>query len=491
MRKWCYKTRMTVRTIFSIYLIIALTLAGISSTAYADDSSNNSAPDSYVFALKEDENTQKMMEDLKNKYPQLKIDPINEINTMTIASEDYELLDQAQKYVNSKYKNMIEGGNKEQTITLKEFGTPSVMSQPLSQLTKSNHVQSRMLLPSNEGSNIYDAWRWDIKKVTSDGASYLIEKGNHNVKIGIVDSGVDVHHPDLKDNIVSPGKSLVPGVSSITDEIGHGTMVAGSIAANGNIKGISPEVGIVPYKVFQGYSADSSWIIKAIIEAANDDMDIINLSLGTYKSMKNKEDRATYLSYKRAIFYANKKGSLLVASSGTDGYDITNPMKLAEQMGLKNDLQLHMPGGLSNVVTVSATNLNDQLAYYSNYGTNVDIAAPAGDYGPNFADHQKVELEYMTLTTYPTTLPQSEIGKYLGFAPGYEFMIGTSLAAPKVSATAALIIVEYQEKYGKKPSPNTVKRYLYGGTVKGNETKRKLGNGIVNAKNSLDLVIKR
>ncbi|WP_269799239.1 S8 family serine peptidase [Bacillus xiapuensis] len=309
--------------------------------------------------------------------------------------------------------------------------------------------------------------------------------------MGIVDSGVDIHHPDLKHNIISPGKSLVPGVSSMVDEIGHGTMAAGSIAANGNITGVSPEVGIVPYKVFQGYSADSSWIIKGIIDAANDDMDIINLSLGTYKSLKNKEDRATYLSYMRAIDYANKKGSLLVASSGTDGYDLTTPKKLAEQMGLKNDLQLHMPGGLPNVVTVSATNLNDQLAYYSNYGTNVDIAAPAGDYGPNFADQQKVELEYMTITTHPTTLPQSELSQYMGFAHGYEFMIGTSLAVPKVSATAVLIIAEYQEKYGKKPSPHVIKRYLYGGTVQGNGTTRQLGNGIVNAKNSLDLVNKR
>ena len=121
----------------------------------------------------------------------------------------------------------------------------------------------------------------------------------------------------------------------------------------------------------------------------------------------------------------------------------------------------------------------------------VDIAAPAGDYGPNFLDKQQISLEYMTLTTYPTTLPQSELGKWLGFEQGYEFMIGTSLAAPKVSATAALIIAEYQEKFGKKPSPALVKNYLYRGATDGDGTTRQLGKGIVNAKQSLDLIKKR
>ncbi len=122
-------------------------------------------------------------------------------------------------------------------------------------------------------------------------------------------------------------------------------MIAGLIAADGKIKGVAPKIGIVPYKVFQGSSADSSWIIKAIVEAANDGMDVINLSLGTYKSIKDPEEGAVYLAYKRAIEYANSKGSLLVASSGTEGFDISNPFQLAKQRGYENDLQLHMPGG--------------------------------------------------------------------------------------------------------------------------------------------------
>ena len=496
MKKLHFKPRTTARLLFILCLVFVLTFTGVGAV-FASNSTNDIETDSYVYVLQENGNHQHMIEDVKEKYPTLKVDAINEINIITISSDDQNILENAHEYVKQNYQSIVEEASQEKPVTIKEFKLPSFPTLPIvNQLSRqrtfslSAHEQTKQI-QEIESPNIYAPWRWDINKVTSNGESYAIQEGNHDVKIGIVDSGIDINHPDLKDNIISPGKSLVPGVSSMEDQIGHGTMVAGTIAANGKIKGISPKIGIVPYKVFEGYSADSSWIIKAIIEAADDDMDIINLSLGTYKSLKSKEDRAIYTAYKRAISYANKKGSLLVASSGTDGYDMTSPTKLAKQMGVEGDAQVHMPGGLPQVVTVSASTRDDQLAYYSNYGAQVDLAAPAGDYGPNFADKQQISLEYMTLTTYPTTLPQSELGKWLEFEPGYEFMIGTSLAAPKVSATAALIIAEYQEKFDKKPSPAVIQRYLYEGATDGDGTKKQLGKGIVNAKQSLDLLNRR
>ena len=69
----------------------------------------------------------------------------------------------------------------------------------------------------------------------------------------------------------------------------------------------------------------------------------------------------------------------------------------------------------------------------------------------------------MVLTTYPTNLPQSQLSEWLGFDRGYELMIGTSLAVPKVSATAALVIAEYKEKFRLKPSNGFVKTRLYQG----------------------------
>nr|WP_239589640.1 S8 family serine peptidase [Metabacillus crassostreae] len=316
-----------------------------------------------------------------------------------------------------------------------------------------------------------------------------MEKGNHNVKVAVVDSGIDFNHPDLAPNIIDKGKSFVPGITTTQDYLGHGTMVSGVIAANGNIQGVAPEVGLVPYKVFHTDAADSMWIIEAIVEAAKDDMDVINLSLGTYKSIKNKEDHAVIEAYRRAAKYATKEGSIIIASSGTDGYDMSKPKDLAKQLGEPGDAQIHLPGGgLSEVVTVSATNNVDQLAYYSNFGRQVNIAAPAGDYGENYETTGQMQLAAMTITTYPLNIPQSELSKYVGFEHGYEFMTGTSLAAPKVSAVAALIIAEYQEKYNKKPTVKQIKKYLYKGASRVAAPKREVGVGIVNAHESLKAI---
>lgn len=338
-------------------------------------------------------------------------------------------------------------------------------------------------------NNAYDEWRWDIDEVTNNKESYKIEKGTHDVKVAIIDSGIDFNHPDLKNNIISTGKSFVPGENSTEDNLGHGTMVAGVIAANGNIKGVAPEIGIVPYKVFKDGTADSSWIIEAIVEAANDDMDVINMSLGTYKSLKLKEDQATIKAYKKAIKYANKKGSLVVASSGTEGFDLTSPKNLATQLGKENDVLIHLPGGgTKGVITVSATNNKQKLADYSNFGSQINIAAPAGDYGDEFETEGKIKLKAMTITTYPTSIPQSLLSQQVGFEHGYEFMIGTSLAVPKVTGVAALIISEYKEKYGKKPSVKQVENYLYKGVNKVNLPNNQIGEGITNAHKSLKLI---
>ncbi|APH06403.1 S8 family peptidase [Bacillus weihaiensis] len=492
MKRLHCKFKGSFRKLFSLCVILIFTFTS-ARTVFATDVVKDLEKDSYVFVLKENTATQNIVRDLEGKFLDLNINDIEEIGTITISSSNTDEVKEAKDYLSKNYETYIEEVSEEKEVTIEEFQllNAAAVTQIKKQKTFNAASQQTLQEVQEEEENIYDPWRWDINKVTSNGDSYELQEGNHTVRIAIVDSGIDSNHPDLRANILDSGKSFVPGVSATVDEIGHGTMVAGTVAANGKIKGISPKIGIVPYKVFEGYSADSSLIIEAIIQAADDDMDVINLSLGTYKSLKSKEDRAIYLSYKRAISYANRKGSLLVASSGTNGYDMSNPFKLAEQMGLTNDLQVHMPGGLANVVTVSATTLDDQLAYYSNYGSNVDIAAPAGDYGPKYLEKQQVDLEYMTLTTYPTTSPQSDLSKLLGFEQGYEFMIGTSLAAPKVSATAALIIAEYQEKYGRKPLPAVTKSLLYRGASDGDGTRKELGRGIVNAKNSLDYLNKR
>lgn len=437
---------------------------------------------SYLFVFKEGSNLGRLSEDLKDKYKNINIDRIDDISAMRIESKGSYYSKEINDYISKKYKAILQDYSKEDII----FTEPLI--KPIGNIVQKGVYRSTTI----EEENPYQKWGWDIDKVTENGESYKTEEGNHEVKVAIVDSGLDFNHPDLKENIIEKGKSFISGITDTQDNLGHGTMVAGTIAANGKMKGIAPKVGIVPYKVFDKSGADSFDVIRAIIQAAQDDMDVINLSLGTYKSVKNKEEHATYTSYIRAIDYAKRKGSVVVASSGTEekGFDISDPIALAKQRGFGQDAQYHLPGGLSNVITVSASNKEDLLALNSNYGSNITIGAPGGDYGPLWISEGKADVRYMTMTTYPTNLPQSIVSQYVGFEKGYELMIGTSLAAPKVSATAALIIAEYKEKYGVKPSPEQVEHILYTGAELSTIVKapNHFGHGIVNAKKSLDIV---
>lgn len=337
-----------------------------------------------------------------------------------------------------------------------------------------------------DGSDYYEQWSWGIKQVTEQGRSFEEQPGSHNTVVAVIDSGIDPNHPDLQANLIARGESFVPGVTDTIDRLGHGTMVAGSIAANGKLLGVGPNLGIVPYKVFHQGSGESTWVIDAIIEAAKDDVDVINLSLGTYKSLKDKDERLTIKAYMRAILFARKAGTVIVAASGNGGYNLNSPKKLAEQKGLEHDLLIYVPGNLPGVMMVGATNRQNELTAYSNYGHQVDVSAPGGDYGPRWEDEGIPTITSFCLTTYPTTMPQSDLSSYLGFDKGYELTIGTSLAAPKVSAAAGLLIEEAKEQ-GRSLKPQQVVHLLKhtANSFADRENRKKGGAGIVNVNEAL------
>lgn len=389
---------------------------------------------------------------IKSKFPSISWEAIPEINFVKLSHVKSEKL--VTQFIKEEFQieDVGKGSRFESPVLNKDV-------IPLS-LTKKNHTLS-------DAWSTYSDWSWDIQKVTNNYRSYDIEKGNHEVKVGIIDSGIDVTHPDLKGNIIGEGKSFIPGNPDVKDMLGHGTMVAGMIAANGKITGVGPQIGIVPYKVLNEDGGESSWVIKAIIEATNDNMDVINLSLNTFKSFKDKDDRIVINAYKKAVQYAVKNNTLVISSAGNEGFDISNPKSLAKDLGKPGDLQYMLPGGLDASITVGASTRDDEIASYSNYGKNVDITAPGGSFGPLWEEQQQADINYYIFSTYPTYLPQSPLNDYLGIDSGYSFSLGTSLSAPKVSATAALIIAEYEEKHHKKPDMSQVKKYLYQNSDKG------------------------
>jgi subtilisin family serine protease len=270
-----------------------------------------------------------------------------------------------------------------------------------------------------------------------------METGDPNIIVAVVDSGVDYNHPDLTDNMwINPGEDKPPlgvvdlndfddtdddgngyiddifgydfagadindtddGDNDPMDTLGHGSAIAGIIGAVGNnrlgITGVCWDVGIMSLKAV----ADNAEVlllsdaIAGIEYAARNGANIINASWGGPDFSQALYD---------AIDAADANGILFVAAAGNDGNNIdASPVYPASY-------------DLDNIITVMATDAEDKIAYYSNYGENsVDIAAPGG------------------AQLYP--------GDYRGIFTcdlngEYQFIQGTSMAAPYVAGAAALV----------------------------------------------------
>ncbi len=378
-------------------------------------------------------------------------------------------------------------------------------------LPESQQIKAEGVNPANAA--LWDL-QWDIQRITNDGASYELGTGSHDVVVGIVDTGIDRDHRDLVKNLLPGSKNFVPaggfqgeepyetGDPNAFDDLhGHGSHVAGSIAGNGAMLGVAPDTGIRAYRVFGTGSAESAWIYAAMIAAANDGVDVISMSLGgfdvigqtfyvdpvTGKKENLGNDVADFKAYKRAVEYVTNKGSLVVVAAGNDGINATNKKEVMNF--LNNEYAgdglyfvgagFEVPGTIPGVVTVSATGPKDVLANYSNYGPGfVDIAAVGGD--ARLYDQYAAEGrfdEYLAKRLFETefNLSASNTG-------GWYWSIGTSMATPKVSAVAALLI----DKYGKM-TPAKLQDLLYKKAVdpvKGSD-KQFFGNGHLDAYDAL------
>lgn len=361
-------------------------------------------------------------------------------------------------------------------------------------------------------------YTWGVDRVTAGGAAWQISQGSKRVVVGIIDTGIDLNHPDLVGNIVPGSRTFVPGTADAMDENSHGTHVAGTIAANGRIRGVAPGVGIRAYRVFGATGgAEQIWITDAIMAAANDGVDVINLSLGGYRvlgqwfytdpvtgeTIKLGDDHADVVAYKRAVKYATQKNVTIVAAAGNDGQDISKGKELTDwyqaylhslgytEYTIKGKT-VAVPAGLPGVITVSAMaggfGSADRLAFYSNYGKGViEVAGPGGDVGPNYPASVEADFwKYYVLSTTPTNM-NCNLPKRLFGSCAYGFKVGTSMAAPHVAGAAALIIDEEYARTGKKPKPSDVAARL---TKSAQDIGAKgpdelFGRGLVNAYSAL------
>lgn len=219
--------------------------------------------------------------------------------------------------------------------------------------------------------------------------------GDPSVVVAIIDTGVDLSHPDLAGvTVVSPRNETFNN-TDVTDVIGHGTHVAGTIFARTNnatgIAGIAPNSALMPIKVLDGAgSGFFSDVLDGVDWARTHGADVINLSLGAALTAEQ------IALFQPTFSAARAAGILVVAAAGNSG----NPL-------------MYYPAGLIGVVSVAAVDASDVQADFSTFNRAVDISAPGVE----------------TLSTVPTA--DDPIG--------YERFSGTSMASPHVAGVAALV----------------------------------------------------
>jgi subtilisin len=173
------------------------------------------------------------------------------------------------------------------------------------------------------------------------------------VKIGVIDTGVDFQHPDLQSALYS-GINLVNPHTLPYDDNGHGTHIAGTIAASGRwgMVGIAPRAQIYPVKAFDhNGSAYVSDIIQGIDWCVQNGMHIINMSFGMRKRSE---------SMLEAVRNAARAGVVIVASSGNDG----------------KSGYVDYPARFTQTISVGAIDKSGKIAPFSNRGKRIDVLAP-------------------------------------------------------------------------------------------------------------------
>jgi subtilisin family serine protease len=375
-------------------------------------------------------------------------------NTQTLLAgirteKDYEKVRELATKYNVKIENFMQGIN---TVVLSTNGqnVPELIkklsSEPTFSFVETDNMASNK--PNSE-SDIIDSI-FSIFSTTQVNDKYFkdqygivnsnIDKAwalstGKNVKIAVIDSGVDVKHDDLKNNVL-PGYdafSKVEGekaanaskLNYISATYKHGSHVAGIIAAQYNntkgIAGVAPDAKILPVKIFPDFldyfkaakkNDDGSdvtvvsAIADGIVWSVKHNADVINLSLGLWEQSNTIE---------RAVKYALENNVSVVVAAGNERATTNRKNYLA---------------AINGVIAVGATDKSNQIAFFSNSGDYVSVAAPGFD----------------IISTTPSFLNLKN----------YRKMSGTSMAAPHVAGIAAML----KDKFKDKATPQWIKERI-------------------------------
>ncbi|TVX96835.1 S8 family peptidase [Cohnella terricola] len=201
------------------------------------------------------------------------------------------------------------------------------------------------------------------------------------VKVGVIDTGADFGHPDLHHSL-ERGINLLNRLAPPQDDNGHGTHIAGTIAAANALHGmigVAPRSTIYPVKAFDhNGTAYVSDIILGIEWCVRHQMDVVNMSFG----MKTKSR-----SLLNAVNHAYHSGVLIVASSGNDG-----------RVG-----DIDYPAGYPHTIAVGATNRASRIAKFTNRSSSIDIYAPGDRIVSSWLSGKQREMSGTSMATAHVT----------------------------------------------------------------------------------------
>jgi serine protease len=309
------------------------------------------------------------------------------------------------------------------------------------------------------GINVVEAWTL---------AKGLGAPGGRGAVVALLDSGVAYERrgrfrraPDLRHSTFVHPWDFIGRDPHPNDQYGHGTHVAGTIAQTTNNRigtaGIAYNAKIMPLRVLDANGeGDSAAIARAIRYAARHRADVINLSLEFPAEVRSAEI-PDVLS---ALRYAHRRGVVVVAAAGNQA-----------------DITVAYPARAQSVIAVGANTVTGCQAEYSNAGDDLDLVAPGGG-----ADAPNTDSVWDAAHCSPDSLGRPIIQqtftrgiRHFGLPRSYE---GTSMAAPHVSAIAALVIAT--NRLGRHPSPRAVEEHLEA-TARHTDQFERYGAGLVDA----------
>ncbi len=256
-------------------------------------------------------------------------------------------------------------------------------------------------------------FQWHLAQIGMPEAWKLAD--GEGVVVAVIDTGVAYENfkkfhkvPDLAETIFTKGYDFVGDTEHAADDHGHGTHVAGTIAQsthNGvGVAGVARKATIMPLKVLSASGSGSvAGIADAIRYAADNGAKVINMSLGGRFASKILE---------KAVKYAHDKGVVVVCAAGNDG-----------------SKRVSYPAAYPGAVAVAATQYDEATTFYSNYGKEIDVAAPGGN----------TQLD-QNGDGMPDGVLQNTIVIGDPSKDGYFPFMGTSMASPHVAGVAALIV---------------------------------------------------